>query len=299
MIYAPIALFVYNRLSHTQQTVDALLKNNLANQSELFIFSDAPKTPEANFAVAQVRDYIKTISGFMKISVIERPGNFGLAKSVIDGVTQLCKIYGRAIVLEDDLITSPSFLEYMNDGLERYQPEEKVMQVAGYMFPLRFDVETDALFLPFISSWGWGTWQRAWARFDSSTGGYDRLINDSQLRKRFDLNGNYNYFKMLESCRNGKVDSWAIRWYLSVFLNNGLAVYPKKSLVKNIGFDGSGVNCGASKFAQDDLDSGFKVNIWPSDIKVSEHSNDIMSSIPKPALSLHSVLNRVWARLVR
>lgn len=240
---APIALFVYNRPSHTRQTIEALRENELAPESDLFIFSDAPKNENAIAAVGEVREYVRRVDGFRSVSVVERDRNLGLANSIIDGVTRLCQESGRAIVLEDDLVTSPFFLRYMNEALERYREESRVMQISGYMFPVELDSAEDALFLPFMASWGWATWGRAWSLFDPSASAYEVLKKDWRLRRRFDLNGAYPYFRMLEMQLRGEVDSWAIRWYLSAFMKEGLALYPARTLVKNIGFDGSGVHC--------------------------------------------------------
>lgn len=289
----PIALFVYNRPQHTQQTVEALLLNAEAKDSDIYIFSDAAKNERANAAVAEVRSYIKQISGFNSIEIIEREKNWGLANSVIDGVTRLCKDFGKVIVLEDDLVVSPHFLEYMNAGLEKYQSDEKVMQIAGYMFPVEVNTHDDALFLPLTSSWGWATWQRAWQHFDPNAKGYDLLKNDSKLRKSFDLRDKYPYFKMLESQKTKKVDSWAIRWYLSVFLLDGLVLYPKKSLVGNYGFDGSGVNCIASGYANTPIDKDFAVNVMPPTTKISELFDEIIHQLPKPKLSIKSYFKRL------
>src|SRR5689334_19947926 len=117
MNLAPITLFVYNRPEHTRRTVEALLKNELAAESDLFIFSDAPKKPESDESVRMVRDYIHAITGFKSVTIIERDRNWGLADSIIDGVTSVVNQYGRIIVLEDDLVVSAHFLEYMNTAL--------------------------------------------------------------------------------------------------------------------------------------------------------------------------------------
>lgn len=250
MKLAPIALFVYNRPAHTRQTVEALQKNEFATESELFIFSDAPKKPEAAAAVSEVRQYIRTISGFKSVGIIERDRNWGLANSVIDGVTRLCDEHGRAIVLEDDLLTSTYFLRFMNEALARYQDAPQVMQISGYMFPVKVESGSETFFLPFTTSWGWATWQRAWKYFDPSAAGYQALKNDRAKRKAFDLEGEGGYCKMLESQLRGEIDSWAIRWYLSVFMHNGLVLYPSQALVENTGFDGSGTHCGKHDVAQ-------------------------------------------------
>lgn len=297
--YAPVAVFVYNRPWHTRQTLEALQKNRLASATELFIYSDAPKKPEAEEAVREVRSYVRDVGGFKNVNLIERKENLGLARSIIDGVTGLNQRYGRAIVLEDDLVTAPHFLEFMNAGLDRHSADERVMQIAGYMFPVSLPATYDALFLSFISSWGWATWERAWRHFDPLARGYPRLRDDPALRQRFDLDGYYRYFRMLQSQQEGKVDSWAIRWYLSVFLRDGLALYPRKTLVRNVGFDGSGVNCNVSKFAQEDFDPEFRAVRFPELIEVSSDSNAVVRSIPRATPSLASIGNRIRGLLAR
>jgi hypothetical protein len=291
--FAPVALFVYNRPMHTRQTVEALLSNSGAAQSALYVFSDAPRDAAASQAVAKVRSYIRGIAGFKSVTIIERETNYGLARSITEGVTQLCDEYGRVIVLEDDLVASPHFLAFMNNALTRFEHEDRVMQIAGYMFPVNLNIREDALFLPFISSWGWATWQRAWLHFDAEAKGYKKLAKDRDLIRKFDLGGHYSYFKMLRSQQRGKADSWAIRWYLSVFLRNGLALYPRKTLVQNIGFDGSGVNCAVSSIEESRLDMNFKVQNLPDEIEISLAQDAVMENMPMPSLSMVSVVNRL------
>lgn len=244
MILAPIALFVYNRPAHTRQTVEALQKNDLARDSDLIIFSDAPKTSEVAAAVHEVREYIKTISGFRTVSIVERDSNWGLANSVIDGVTTVVNKRGRIIVLEDDLVTAPYFLDYMNRALEHYAHEEKVMQISANMFPIPSgDVMPETFFCKMTTSWGWATWDRAWRKFEPDADTLIKMIIARKLRKEFDMG--YSYFQMLEMQARGETDSWAIRWYASVFLAGGLCLHPSASLVVNIGHDGSGTHCGS------------------------------------------------------
>lgn len=290
---APIALFVYNRPKHTRQTVEALLLNSEAKNSDLYIFSDAAKNEAAKVAVEEVRDYIKQVSGFNKVNIVERVSNWGLANSVIDGVTRLCDEFGKVVVLEDDLVVSPNFLEFMNSGLAKYESDEKVMQIAGYMFPVNIKTSEDAFFMPLTTSWGWATWKRAWQHFDASAKGYELLVKNSDLKRSFDIDAKYPYFKMLESQKNNKVDSWAIRWYLSVFLVKGLVLYPRKSLVENFGFDGSGVNCIASGFANTPIDSGFIVKTMPTAIELSDTYRLVFQQLPKPKFSFKSYFNRL------
>ena len=241
---APIVLFTYNRPSHTRRTVEALRRNALADASDLIVYSDAPASADQVDGVRETREYIRGIGGFRSVTVVERTANLGLARSIIDGVTTIVNKYGRIIVLEDDLITSPRFLEYMNSALEKYAHEERVMQISGYMFPVELQTIQEAFFLPLTTSWGWATWQRAWQMFDQDAKGYALVKADLALRKRFNLDGAYDYFSMLEDQLAGRVDSWAVRWQLATFLKDGLTLYPRHSLVTNAGFDGSGTHGG-------------------------------------------------------
>ena len=291
--YAPIVLFVYNRPEHTLRTVTSLLKSPEAARSDLFVFSDAAKDKSAEEAVKQVREYIRQISGFKAVTVNERESNWGLANSVIDGVTRICNEFGKVVVLEDDLHVSPHFLAYMNAGLERYVHDEQVMQISGYMFPVEIQIKEDALFLPMTTSWGWATWQSSWEKFDKTASGYKTIKNDPDLKKQFDLDGRYPYFKMLEAQKKDKVDSWAIRWYLSVFKEKGLVLYPRKSLVENSGFDGSGVNCVATGFDDTPIDTKFEVKTFPANSVTSPFFSELIEKLPKPKFSIKAFLSRL------
>lgn len=240
---APIALFVYNRPQHTRLTIEALRSNDLAMESDLFIFSDAPKKPDALSDVLEVRAYLKTITGFRSVTIVERPFNFGLAESIIDGVTGICDRYGRIIVLEDDLVTSRYFLKYMNDALLHYKADDKVASIHGYIYPVEGSLP-ETFFLRGADCWGWATWKRGWDIFEPDAQKlYDALQAGGEVRT-FDFEGNYSYATMLQQQIDHKVNSWAIRWYASAFLANKLTLYPGISLVQNIGNDNSGTHCG-------------------------------------------------------
>ncbi len=276
MTLAPIALFVYNRPTHTRLTVEALQKNALAKDSDLIIYSDAPKTAEVAAAVHEVRDYIKTISGFRTVRIVERDSNWGLAKSVIDGVTTVVSKHGRIIVLEDDLVTSPHFLAYMNRALEHYAHEEKVMQISANMFPVSSsDVLPETFFCRMSTSWGWGTWDRAWRKFEPDADKLIKMIIAKKLRKEFDMG--YSYFQMLEMQARGETDSWAIRWYASVFLTDGLCLHTSASLVVNIGHDGSGTHCGSVSDYEVSLPNKMPT-IFPSSIEESSQGRQVLEA---------------------
>lgn len=240
---APIALFVYNRPEHTGRTLNFLQQNVLAKDSRLFIFSDAAKSKKDEGKVNEVRQLIRETKGFYSVEIIERETNFGLANSIIDGVTKLVKEYGNIIVLEDDLVTSPYTLQYFNDALEKYKTEDKVMHVGAYMYPLNATELPETFFYRIATSWGWATWERAWSNFEPNI---EFLISEFDKEKisRFSIDGHMNFWKQMLEFRSGKNNSWAIRWYASIFLKNGLALHPSHSLVNNIGHDGSGIHSG-------------------------------------------------------
>jgi len=255
MNLAPIVLFVYNRLWHTQQTVEALQKNELANQSELFIYSDAPKNENAVNSVAEVREYIKSIDGFKKITIVERDKNWGLANSIIDGVTNIVNKYGKVVVLEDDLVTSPYFLRYMNDNLEIYKDEKSVASIHGYIYPI--ENLPNSFFIKGADCWGWATWKDRWSLFESDG---QKLLDEllsRNLQREADFNNSYGFTKMLKNQIAGKNNSWAVRWYMSSFLKDMLTLYPGKSYVQNIGNDSSGTHCSTSDMYTINLNNSY------------------------------------------
>jgi len=255
---APIALFVYNRPDHTRRTLSYLQKNVLAEESRLFIFSDGPKTPADEPKVEQVRQLVKETSGFRSVKIIASPQNLGLANSIIKGVTQLVNEYGKVIVFEDDLLSSPYTLEYFNEALTRYADEEKVMHIGAYMFGVDNKKLPETFFCRIANSWGWATWARAWKNFEPDI---DVLLNqfDKPKINRFSIDGTMNFWKQMHEFKTGKNNSWAIRWYASIFLKGGLAFNPSQSLVSNIGRDGTGIHS--------NVENIFDVRIYPKPIK--------------------------------
>lgn len=241
MALAPVVLFVYNRPDHTRKTVEALQRNFLAKDSELFIFSDAPKNQAVTSGVTEVRRYLHTITGFKKVLVVERQENWGLAQSIIQGVTEIVNKYGRVIVLEDDLVTSPNFLEFMNQGLEVYKDDSKAMEISGYCYPVKGELP-DTFFFRQMTCWGWATWARAWKYFSPDAKQLLEEIKSRNLLKEFNIDGVFNFSSQLEANIAGRIKTWAIKWYASAFLQGGLALHPAESLVQNIGHDNTGVH---------------------------------------------------------
>ena len=248
MNLAPIILFVYNRPEHTEKTILALQQNHLADQSVLYIYADGAKPeakPEILQQINQVRQIIKKVWGFKETHIIEREKNQGLADNIVDGVTNIINQYGKVIVLEDDIVTSPGFLKYMNEALDLYQKEEQVMHISGYIPDLGNDLP-ETYFYNQTSCWGWATWKDRWANFENDPARLLTQITDQNRLFEFDLDGSYPFSSHLNANITGQMKTWAIKWHASVFLKDGLCLHPKHSLVRNIGADGTGSNSGTT-----------------------------------------------------
>jgi glycosyltransferase involved in cell wall biosynthesis len=251
---APVALFVYNRPEHTRRTVESLRANELARRSDLFVFADGAKNEPTASAVREVRKFIHTIDGFKSVTVIERERNLGLAGSVINGVTQLSSTFGRVIVMEDDLLTTPDFLEFMNRALERYEAETKIISVSGFNFALNVPEQYpyDAFCSYRSSSWGWGTWQDRWQTVDWNVTDYASFHADKGRQQLFNRGGE-DLSRMLDLQMAGKIDSWAIRWAYNHFRKGGVALLSTVPIVQNIGLDRSGVHSSPRSARQSEL----------------------------------------------
>lgn len=244
MSLSPIVLFCYNRVLHLQQTVNALLLNEEAAKSDLIIYSDGAKAEKDEEEVKSVRTYIHQIVGFASVKIVERPFNFGLAKSIIEGVTEVVNQYGKIIVLEDDIEAGPYFLRFMNDALTRYEDNTDVACVCAYLYPIKKKVP-NVFFIYGADCAAWGTWKDQWVLLEPDGQKILETIERQGSSWRFEFDGSYPYIQMLKDQISGKNNSWAIRWYGSAFIHNKLTLYPGKSMVRNIGWDSSGVNCEA------------------------------------------------------
>jgi hypothetical protein len=242
MDFAPVAAFFYKRPAHSARLLRSLAACELAGETDLHIFCDAAKARIDQPAVREVRELARGVTGFRSVRVVEREENWGLSRSVTSATAELCERFGRVIAVEDDLVVAPGFLRFLNHGLNRYETEARVMQISGFQFDLRATPADRSVFLPLISCWGWATWKRAWRAYDPQAGGFDEIAADADRRHRFNLDGAYDYASLLKRQQEGSVDSWGVRWYLSVFRQDGVVLYPPRSLVSNEGFDGSGTH---------------------------------------------------------
>jgi hypothetical protein len=261
-LLAPVVLFVYARPEHTKQTIEALAQNVLAKDTEVFIYSDAAKKDDTVDKVRMVREYIETLSQrqwFKSVNITKSETNKGLANSIISGVSEIIDQYRKVIVLEDDLVSSKDFLQYMNDALNFYENVEKIWSISGYTFNIDFpkDYKSEVYLSYRGCSWGWATWKDRWKKVDWEVSDYDQFKIDKKARKKFNRGGR-DLANMLDMQMEGKIDSWAIRWCYAQYKMGMLTVYPVTSRIKNIGLDGSGTHSGITSKYDVNLNNHFQ-----------------------------------------
>ena len=258
---APIAFFAFRRPWTTLQALYSLSRCPEAARSVLHVFCDGPRGESDRADVALVREVVRSQRWCGRVEVHESARNQGLARSVIDGVTTLCRSDGRVIVLEDDLLVSSGFLDYMNRALAQYRDEPTVMQISGHSFPA-WPPEPRAVFMPLATTWGWATWQRAWSAFGEQPE-VGPLRHYAVVRRSFDLDGAYPYSQMLERQVAGEIDSWGIRWWWTMFQLRGLGLFPVRTLVRNIGFDADATHTTGRSWVMDAPD-------WLADASITQ-----------------------------
>lgn len=237
----PVLLFVFSRPNHTKNTLKHLAANDLAIQTDLIVYADAARNASEETAVNEVRSIVKSTQGFRSITLVERKTNYGLARNIIEGVSEVCNRYGRVIVLEDDLVTSQGFLTFMNSALDRYENEKQVWHISGWNYPIDPAGLGDAFFLRVMNCWGWATWSDRWQHFEKNT---ENLIKefDSEMIRRFDLDNSGAFWSQVLQNKKGRINTWAIYWYATIFKKGGLCLNPSISYIDNIGLDGSGTH---------------------------------------------------------
>lgn len=250
ILLAPVVIFTYNRPDHTKKTIEALASNDLAKETELFIFSDAAKDKKNLKNVEDTRCYIDSIPTkelFKSVEIVKATNNKGLANSVINGVSEIIDKFGRVIVVEDDLVSSKDFLSYMNNALNYYELNQSIWSISGYNIPI--DMPSNYYHNVYLSyrgcSWGWATWKDRWDRVDWSVSDYNEFKTNRKARNKFNRGGRDMAF-MLDLQMEGKIDSWAIRWCYAQYKFDMYTIYPVDSRIKNIGLDGSGTHSGVS-----------------------------------------------------
>lgn len=272
MALTPIILFIYNRPNHTKQTLEALSNNTLASQSDLFIFADGPKntaSKEQLESIKQTRKVAASEKWCKTVTLIESETNKGLARSIIEGVTEIINKYGKAIILEDDIITGKYFLEYMNEALEKYQGNKEVWHVTGWRDPIKHTKKNKAYFYPTMDCWSWATWADRWQNYKKDAAYYKSIFTDS-MKKAFNIDGADPYMWLqIEENISGKINTWAIFWYATIFLKHGLCIAPTTSLCKNIGFDNSGVHCSENQAQTIETSIDYKITNFPKRVHIN------------------------------
>jgi hypothetical protein len=231
---APIILFTYQRLDSLKKTISSLTNNSLATDSDLIIFSDGPKSLKDNPNVKEVRAYLKTIEGFKSVTIYESSSNKGLAASIIQGVSDVLKVYPSAIILEDDLITSTNFLDFMNQALDYYQDKPEILAISGFSPIIKGLHEEDVYFTHRATSWGWACWADRWSKIDWKCNYYDEFKNNRQMKAKFNEMGS-DMTLMMKRQMEGKLNSWAIRFCFHQFQHQLFSVHPAVSKIHNIG----------------------------------------------------------------
>lgn len=271
---APIVLFAYKRADHLQHTLAALQQNHLAADSELYIFVDGPKHPFDLPSVTQVRREVEQISGFRRVHRHIADRNQGLATSIIGGVSQVLEKHGRAVILEDDIVTSPNFLDFINQGLTDYEHHPEVFSVSGYTLPFErpFGYQQDVYFFGRTCPWGWGIWADRWFRTDWNVSDFETFRRDPQQRQAFNHYGS-DRFRMLRRTLDGELDTWDIRLCYEQFKRGQLTVYPALSKTENIGFNlEGGSNTNVFNRYRTPLDPGQKRRFWmPNQVTENSH----------------------------
>ena len=292
---APVILFCYNRLTHLQKTIESLKKNKESIGTDIYIYCDGPRSNENRANLEEVRNYVRKIEGFKSIKYIFSDKNYGLSRSVIKGITEVLTEFNSIIVIEDDLVVSPYFLKYMNEGLKVFENDENVASIHGYCYPVNERLP-DNFFLRGADCWGWATWSRAWKNFEKDGIYLLNELKNKNLIKQFNMSGAYPFTKMLEDNVKGKNDSWAIRWHASCFLKNMLTLYPGISLVNNIGMDKSGTHSGlTNEFDQNVAVS--PIEIGRIDVTENIFAREIIANFLRDKTSVLNKLKRLINRI--
>lgn len=290
--FAPICLFTYNRLEETKKTIAALKNNLLAKESELFVFSDGWKKEKDKYKVIEVREFLKKIDGFKNITIFESDKNKGLANSIIDGVTNILKTHEKIIVLEDDLITAPNFLNFMNSSLCYYRNNNKIFSISGYTLDLSIlpSLKKDVYLGVRASSWGWGIWRNRWNAIDWHVKDYSTFEKSFVKKYKFNRGGS-DMSRMLKNQMQGKIDSWAIRWCYHQFKKNTYTVFPTRSKLVSIGFGNNATHTKSTKRFNTILDTSNKETF------LFEDNMSLNKKITKQFKSKFSIVNRLKDKL--
>ncbi len=251
-VYAPIAIFAFNRPGHLSNLFASLMTNPEAEFSEIYLFIDGPRNSDDKKLTAETKKIGKDFSEFLNLTIFQSEKNLGLSESILGGIDKVLLNHDRVIVLEDDLELSPNFLHFVNRGLDVHISDLNVASIQGFSM-IDLQSSEPSYFLRGADCWGWATWSNRWESLVRDPKILLEQLRNKKLTRDFDLKGAYPYTNMLERNCNKEIDSWAIRWHASMFLEGKVSLFPGKSLVKNMGRDGSGTHGGSQEEVQADL----------------------------------------------
>lgn len=289
---APIVFFAYNRPDHTRVVLESLKRNKLADESSLWIYVDGPKpgaSKETLAAITEVKKVVREKKWCKEVVIMEAEVNKGLVKSTTEGVTKMVNEFGKVIAMEDDGLVSPGFLTYMNDALDFYENNPRVMHISAYARPefAPAEVKEPTYFFYHTTTWGWGTWKRAWDKFTPDAMAVREAVKKKGNIKKLNMDGTFEFYWGLYAVAKSNMNSWNTIWHSVVFLNNGLCLYPRRSLVSNIGHDGSGTNCAPDERFRID-DELLATDVPVTKIPLTEHP-----AVREYYVGLHSFKERM------
>ncbi len=299
MAYAPVCVFAFRRPEHTQRTLAALTQSPIAGKTPLIVHVDGPRTEEEAGLVRQVAALAEAQTAFASVEVLKRDENAGLARAIQDGVSQTMQAHGRAIIVEDDIVTSPAFLNYMNLALDRYADEPDVWHISGYNEPIAENRDRrGAAFWRFMSCWGWASWADRWSHFERDPAGLLERFSPEDIH-RFNLDGAHDFWGQVQANARGDIRTWAVFWYATIFRNDGLCLAPYRSYAENIGFDGSGTHCGdADGYAQSALNPDMTPPLPDLIMEDRDALEQLRAHYMRRPGKLEK-LGRKWRRLIR
>ncbi len=276
---APVILFVYKRPELTLQTLEALAANLLANESILYVFGDGAKaivSEEDLKKIMEVEKIVTSRNWCKETKFIKRIKNLGLAENILSGVSEVIETHGKAIILEDDIVSSKYFLKYMNDALNLYANDSKVISIGACNFFAKDKHLPETFFIPIPDCWGWATWNDRWKLFEKDGSLLLRTLHENKLLERFNLYGKYNFEQMLVDQIQGRNNSWAIRWQAQAYIKNMLTLYPKYSVVRNIGFDSDATHGGEKSIYHSIEVTTRPINVQKSQVEESALARRLM-----------------------
>lgn len=295
---APVLLFVYKRIITLKKVIKSLNENELVYRNELYIFSDGPKNESEKIQIKKLRSYLIKIKGFKKVKIFARKKNIGLASNIIEGVSKIIKAKKKVIVIEDDLILSKNFLQYMNDNLEKYKNQKKVWHISGWNWNFNFPKHKyDFFFMRYATCWGWATWKNRWQYFEKNPNKLIKSFNKSKIEK-FNLDNSYNFWSQVIRNEKKIINTWAIFWYATIFVNKGLSINPVISQVRNIGNDSYSTNLKGNITISKKIFKDYVPKKYPKIVQEDKILLEIIKSKLRPNF-LNKIFNKIFNKILK